>query len=98
MIEYDFNFLLKLDDLELVNQYNRLVTHKPNDDPNDRLNDVIYRAMLTKYLGRTFKSRNYNLEYLKAPLKEGFCIVYFKKPVYLEVILGVKTLKPIHFN
>ncbi len=98
MIEYDFNFLLELDDLELVNQYNRLVTHQPNDNPNDKLNDVIYRAMLTRYLGKTFKSRNYNLEYLKSPLKDGFCIISFQKPVYLEVILGIKTLKPIDLN
>ena len=98
MIEYDFSFLLELDDLGVVNQYNRLVTYQPNDDPDDKLNDVIYRAMLTRYLGKTFKSRNYNLEYLKSPLEEGFYLISFKKPVYLEVILGVKTLKPIDFN
>ncbi|MBA5629887.1 hypothetical protein [Moheibacter lacus] len=98
MIEYDFNFLLEMSDLELVNQYNLLVTHKPNDDPDDKLNDVIYRAMLTRYLGKTFKSRNYNLEYISSPLKDGFKVMHFKKPVYLEVILGIKTLKPIDFN
>ncbi|MGB6083194.1 hypothetical protein [Moheibacter sp.] len=98
MIEYDFNFLLELDDLELVNQYNRLVTHQPNDNPDKKLNDVIYRSLHTRYLGKTFKSRNYNLEYLKSSLKDGFCIISFKKPVYLEVILGIKTLIPVDFN
>ncbi len=95
---YDFNFLLEIDDLELVNEYNRLVTHRPNDNPNDKLNDYTYKLLLMRYLVKTFKLKNYNLDWLETTTENGLYTMSFRQLVYLELIFGIKVLKPIPLN